>query len=64
MDHETSSPESPSPSRTEDRHPVVSAQQARQAVKLGTMRYALGVSLGLAVVVMLVAYFLFVVFHR
>ena len=42
----------------------LSAQKARQAIELGTMRYVLGVSLGLAIVVIAVAYFLFVVFHR
>ena len=43
---------------------MISAPRARQAVKVGAMRYVLGVSLALAVVVIAVAYFLIVVFHR
>jgi hypothetical protein len=45
-------------------HAEISAQKARQGVTLGTMRYVLGISLGLSVVAILIAYSLFVVFHR
>jgi hypothetical protein len=38
-------------------HPVISADRARQAVKVGTMRYVLGISLGLAIVAVGVVYF-------
>jgi hypothetical protein len=50
--------------RPGEEHPVISGSRARQAVKVGAMRYVLGVSLALAVVVIAVAYFLVVVFHR
>lgn len=50
--------------QAEEEHPVISGPRARQAVKVGAMRYVLGVSLALAVVVIAVAYFLVVVFHR
>ncbi len=47
-----------------EEYTVISAPRARQAAKVGAMRYVLGVSLALAVVVIAVAYFLVVVFHR
>jgi hypothetical protein len=50
--------------RPGEEHPAISGSRARQAVKVGAMRYVLGVSLALAIVVIAVAYFLVVVFHR
>ena len=50
--------------RPGEEHPVISGPRARQAAKVGAMRYVLGVSLALAIVVIAVAYFLVVVFHR
>ncbi len=50
--------------QTEEGQTVISGSRARQAVKVGAMRYVLGVSLALAIVVIAVAYFLVVVFHR
>lgn len=43
---------------TEDGHPVISAAKARQAVKVGTMRYVLGISLTLAIVAVAVVFIL------
>jgi hypothetical protein len=63
MDQGTPSSESKSGYRPDGEHPQISAQKARQGVELGTMRYVLGISLGLAIVAVVVAYFVFVVFH-
>ena len=49
---------------TEDGHPVISTNRARQGITLHAMRYVLGVSIGLAVVVIAVAYLLTVVFRH
>jgi hypothetical protein len=50
--------------KIEDGHPVISTQRARQGITLHAMRYVLGVSLGLVVVVFVVAYLLTVVFRH
>ncbi len=63
MDQKTPSAESKAGYRSGGQHPRISAQKASQGVKLGTMRYVLGISLGLAIVVVVAAYFYFVVFH-
>ncbi len=47
--------------RVEDGHPVISTTRARQGITLGAMRYVLGVSLALVVVVLAVAYVLTIV---
>ena len=47
--------------RVEDGHPVISTTRARQGETLGAMRYVLGVSLGLVVLVLAVAYVLTIV---
>lgn len=46
---------SPRPESETD-HTVISGTRARQAVKIGTMRYVLGISLALAIVVLGVVY--------
>ncbi|MGH6740710.1 MAG: hypothetical protein ACREDY_17075 [Bradyrhizobium sp.] len=46
----------------EDGHPVISTGRARQGIKTGAMRYVLGVSLALIIVVFAVAYLLTVIF--
>jgi hypothetical protein len=48
----------------EDGHPVISTERARQGVTLHAMRYVLGVSISLVVVVFAVAYLLTVVFRH
>ena len=48
----------------EDGHPVISTNRARSGITLHAMRYVLGVSIGLAVVVIAVAYLLTVVFRH
>ncbi|MGH6982007.1 MAG: hypothetical protein ACREFC_12450 [Stellaceae bacterium] len=48
--------------RVEDGHPVISTVRARQGITTGAMRYVLGISIALAVVVIAVAYLLTVVF--
>ena len=50
--------------RIEDGHPVISTERARSGITLHAMRYVLGVSIGLAVVVFAVAYLLTVVFRH
>ena len=50
--------------KIEDGHPVISSQRVRSGITLHAMRYVLGVSLGLVVVVFVVAYLLTVVFHH
>jgi hypothetical protein len=47
--------------RVEDGHPVISTTRARQGQALGAMRYVLGVSLALVVIVLAVAYVLTIV---
>ena len=37
-------------------HQVITATAARSAVKLGRMRYVLGISLAMAIVLLIVAY--------
>src|ERR1700690_411381 len=54
MDDKTSSP---SPESKTD-HTVTSGIRARGAVKIGTMRYVLGISLALAIVAIAIAYVL------
>jgi hypothetical protein len=46
----------------EEGHPVISTERAREGVTLGAMRYVLGVSIALVVVVFVVAYLLTVVY--
>ena len=48
----------------EDGHPVISTERARSGITLHAMRYVLGVSIGLVVVVFVVAYLLTVVFRH
>jgi len=48
----------------EDGHPVISTERARSGITLHAMRYVLGVSIGLVVVVFAVAYLLTVVFRH
>jgi hypothetical protein len=48
--------------RHEEGHPVISTPRARQGITLGAMRYVLGVSIALIVVVLVVAYLLTVVY--
>ncbi|HEX3065386.1 MAG TPA: hypothetical protein VFA91_14350 [Candidatus Polarisedimenticolia bacterium] len=48
----------------EDGHPVISTERARQGITLHAMRYVLGVSIALVVVVFAVAYLLTVVFRH
>ena len=43
---------------SEPHHQTITATEARQGVTLGVMRYVLGVSLVLAVLVMIAAYLL------
>ena len=51
--------------RMEDGHPVISTTRARQGKTLGAMRYVLGVSIALVVIVFAVAYLLTIVIpHR
>jgi hypothetical protein len=50
--------------RHEEGHPVISTSRARQGITLGAMRYVLGVSIALAVIVFVVAYLLTVVFRH
>ncbi len=48
----------------EDGHPVISTERARSGITLHAMRYVLGVSIALVVVVFAVAYLLTVVFRH
>ncbi len=48
--------------RVEDGHPVISTTRARQGKTLGAMRYVLGVSLALVIIIFAVAYLITVVF--
>src|SRR5262249_16081495 len=57
-------PDDGSPRETQGGHPVISGPRARQARKIGAMRYVLGVSLGLVVVVFVVACLITVVYHH
>jgi hypothetical protein len=50
--------------KIEDGHPVISTERARSGITLHAMRYVLGVSIGLVVVVFAVAYLLTVVFRH
>jgi hypothetical protein len=50
--------------RHEEGHPVISTSRARQGITLGSMRYVLGLSIALVVVVFIVAYLLTVVFRH
>ena len=63
--HEGRSHEGRSTGRPEDRveegHPVISTTRARQGKTLGAMRYVLGVSIALVIIVFAVAYVITVV---
>ena len=47
--------------RVEEGHPVISTTRARQGKTLGAMRYVLGVSIALVIIVFAVAYVITIV---
>jgi hypothetical protein len=50
--------------KIEDGHPVISTNRARSGITLHAMRYVLGVSIGLVVIVFVVAYLITVVYRH